>query len=166
MVDFAEHRKALLCNDAASIADYQSAMDDAVKAVAAWLQNDKMYTGGSIKELRSAIAFNPSKDGLGLHQSLERMVELFLNKSLKVHHPYSLAHLHCPTMVTSQIAEVLINATNQSMDSWDQSPAGSLMEVQLIDWLRKKVGYGSGQAGVFTSGGTQSNLMGVLLARD
>ena len=166
MVDFAEHRKALFCNDAGSIADYQSAMDEAVKAVSAWLQNDKMYTGGSIKELRSAIAFHPSKEGMGLHKSLERMVELFLNKSLKVHHPNSLAHLHCPTMVTSQIAEVLINATNQSMDSWDQSPAGSLMEVQLIDWLRQKVGYGAGQAGVFTSGGTQSNLMGVLLARD
>ncbi|MEK7739371.1 MAG: pyridoxal-dependent decarboxylase, partial [Pseudomonadota bacterium] len=166
MVDFAEHRKALLCNDAQSIADYESAMGEATKAVAAWLQNDKMYTGGSIKELREAISFAPSKQGLGLHQSLERMVELFLNKSLKVHHPHSLAHLHCPTMVTSQIAEVLINATNQSMDSWDQSPAGSLMEVQLIDWLRQKVGYGAGQAGVFTSGGTQSNLMGVLLARD
>ncbi|WP_428992033.1 hypothetical protein, partial [Acinetobacter baumannii] len=26
MVDFAEHRKALLCNDAQSIADYESAM--------------------------------------------------------------------------------------------------------------------------------------------
>ena len=166
MVDFAEHRKALLCNDAQSIADYESAMGEATKAVAAWLQNDKMYTGGSIKDLRSAIAFNPSKEGLGVHKALERMVELFLNKSLKVHHPHSLAHLHCPTMVTSQIAEVLINATNQSMDSWDQSPAGSLMEVQLIDWLRQKVGYGAGQAGVFTSGGTQSNLMGVLLARD
>ena len=166
MVDFAEHRKALLCNDAQSIADYESAMGEATKAVAAWLQNDKMYTGGSIKELREAISFNPSKEGLGLQQSLERMVELFLNKSLKVHHPHSLAHLHCPTMVTSQIAEVLINATNQSMDSWDQSPAGSLMEVQLIDWLRQKVGFGAGQAGVFTSGGTQSNLMGVLLARD
>ena len=166
MVDFAEHRKALLCNDAASIADYESAMGEATKAVAAWLQNDKMYTGGSIKELRTAIAFNPSKQGLGVQKSLDRMVDLFLNKSLKVHHPHSLAHLHCPTMVTSQIAEVLINATNQSMDSWDQSPAGSLMEVQLIDWLRQKVGYGAGQAGVFTSGGTQSNLMGVLLARD
>ena len=166
MVDFAEHRRALLCNDAQSIADYESAMEQATKAVAAWLQNDKMYTGGSIKELRNAIAFNPSKEGLGVQASLQRMVELFLNKSLKVHHPHSLAHLHCPTMVTSQIAEVLINATNQSMDSWDQSPAGSLMEVQLIDWLRQKVGYGAGQAGVFTSGGTQSNLMGVLLARD
>ena len=166
MVDFAEHRKALLCNDAQSIADYESAMGEATKAVAAWLHNDKMYTGGSIKDLRSAISFNATKQGLGVHKSLERMVELFLNKSLKVHHPHSLAHLHCPTMVVSQIAEVLINATNQSMDSWDQSPAGSLMEVQLIDWLRQKVGYGAGQAGVFTSGGTQSNLMGVLLARD
>ena len=166
MVDFSEHRQALLCNDAASIADYKQAMAQATEAVAAWLQNDKMYTGGSIKELRSTIAFTPSKEGMGVQPALQRMVELFLNKSLKVHHPHSLAHLHCPTMVTSQIAEVLINATNQSMDSWDQSPAGSLMEVQLIDWLRQKVGYGAGQAGVFTSGGTQSNLMGVLLARD
>lgn len=166
MTDFAKHKQALFCNDTQSIADYQRAMNTAVQAVSDWLQNDKMYTGGSIRQLRSQIAFNPSKEGLGLDGALNRAVELFLNKSLKVHHPHSLAHLHCPTMVTSQIAEVLINATNQSMDSWDQSPAGSLMEVQLIDWLRQKVGYGTGTAGVFTSGGTQSNLMGVLLARD
>ncbi|UTO06004.1 aspartate aminotransferase family protein [Moraxella sp. FZLJ2107] len=166
MPTFDQHKQALLCNDAQSIADYESAMAQATQAVAQWLKNEKMYTGGSIKQLRSEIAFEPTKEGLGVHASLERLVELFLNKSLKVHHPHSLAHLHCPTMVTSQIAEVLINATNQSMDSWDQSPAGSLMEVQLIDWLRQKVGYGSGTAGVFTSGGTQSNLMGVLLARD
>ena len=166
MPTFDQHKQALLCNDAQSIADYESAMAQATQAVANWLKNEKMYTRGSIKQLRSEISINPSKDGLGLESALNRAIELFLNKSLKVHHPHSLAHLHCPTMVTSQIAEVLINATNQSMDSWDQSPAGSLMEVQLIDWLRQKVGYGSGQAGVFTSGGTQSNLMGVLLARD
>ncbi len=166
MVNFEQHRQALLCNDSKSMSDYQTAMQQAIAAVGTWLQNDKMYTGGSINELRSAIAFQPSAEGMGIHQSLERMVALFLNKSLKVHHPHSLAHLHCPTMVASQVAEVLINAANQSMDSWDQSPAGSLMEVQLISWLREKVGYGVGQAGVFTSGGTQSNLMGVLLARD
>lgn len=166
MVDFAKHQQALLCRDPQSISDYKTLMQTAVNAVAEWLKNEKMYTGGSIKQLRSEIAFNPSKQGIGLEKSLQRLIELFLNKSLKVHHPHSLAHLHCPTMVASQIAEVLINATNQSMDSWDQSPAGSLMEVQLIDWLRQKVGFAPGQAGVFTSGGTQSNLMGVLLARD
>lgn len=161
-----QHKQALFCNDQNSIAEYQKSMASAVQAVSSWLQNEKMYTGGSIKQLRSEITFNPTRDGFGVEKSLERLVELFLNKSLKVHHPHSLAHLHCPTMVTSQIAEVLINATNQSMDSWDQSPAGSLMEVQLIEWLRTKVGYTKGDSGVFTSGGTQSNLMGVLLARD
>ncbi len=166
MSNLSLHRQALFCNDDKAIQDYDNAMNQAVQAVKTWLQEDKMYTGGSIKELRSKIAFAPSADGLGLSKALERATKIFLNNSLKVHHPQSLAHLHCPTMVASQVAEVLINATNQSMDSWDQSPAGSLMEVQLIDWLRQKVGFGSGDAGVFTSGGTQSNLMGVLLARD
>ncbi|ASK28055.1 pyridoxal phosphate-dependent decarboxylase family protein [Neisseria chenwenguii] len=166
MVDFPEHKRALLCNDVQSVADYQAAMDSAVKAVSDWLRSEKMYTGGSIKDLRAKIAFMPSENGMGLQTALTRLVDLFLANSLKVHHPHSLAHLHCPTMVASQAAEVLINATNQSMDSWDQSPAGSLMEVQMIDWLRQKTGYGKGSAGVFTSGGTQSNLMGVLLARD
>ena len=162
----AQHQAALLCRDSQSVAAYEAAMQHAVQAVAQWLQDATMYPGGSIKHLRSQIEFHPTHEGLGLSQALDRMVRLFLNNSLKVHHPHSLAHLHCPTMVASQVAEVLINATNQSMDSWDQSPAGSLMEEQLIRWLRIKVGYGAGKAGVFTSGGTQSNLMGVMLARD
>lgn len=167
MADISKHRQSLFCNDAQAIADYESAMYNAVKAVSNWLQNDKMYTGGSIKQMRALVdGFKPSKDGVGVQKSLDHLVEIFLNPSLKVHHPHSLAHLHCPTMVASQIAEVLINATNQSMDSWDQSPAGSIMEEHLINWLRQKAGYGEGTSGVFTSGGTQSNLMGVLLARD
>ncbi|PSJ80123.1 pyridoxal phosphate-dependent decarboxylase family protein [Neisseria iguanae] len=166
MADFAQHQRALLCNNKQSVSGYQAAMNDAVQAVAAWLNEDKMYTGGSIRQLREKVSFRPSENGLGLHDALQRAVELFLNNSLKVHHPHSLAHLHCPTLVAGQVAEVLINAANQSMDSWDQSPAASLMEEQMIDWLRQKLGYGKGTAGVFTSGGTQSNLMGLLLARD
>lgn len=167
MSNLKQHKQALFCNDNEAINDYETAMHNAVQAVSAWLKNEKMYTGGSIKQMRALISgFNPTKEGMGVQKSLDHLVEIFLNPSLKVHHPHSLAHLHCPTMVTSQIAEVLINATNQSMDSWDQSPAGSIMEEHLINWLRQKAGYGEGTSGVFTSGGTQSNLMGVLLARD
>ena len=167
MSNLEQHKQALFCNDSKAITDYETAMHNAVQAVSSWLKNEKMYTGGSIKQMRALVdGFKPTKEGIGVQKSLEHLVEIFLNPSLKVHHPHSLAHLHCPTMVASQIAEVLINATNQSMDSWDQSPAGSIMEEHLIDWLRQKAGYGEGTSGVFTSGGTQSNLMGVLLARD
>lgn len=167
MSNFEQHKQALFCNDSKAITDYETAMHNAVQAVSSWLKNEKMYTGGSIKQMRALVdGFKPTKEGVGVQKSLDHLVEIFLNPSLKVHHPHSLAHLHCPTMVASQIAEVLINATNQSMDSWDQSPAGSIMEEHLINWLRQKAGYGEGTSGVFTSGGTQSNLMGVLLARD
>ena len=167
MSNLEQHKQALFCNDSKAISDYETAMHNAVQAVSSWLKNEKMYTGGSIKQMRALVdGFKPTKEGVGVQKSLDHLVEIFLNPSLKVHHPHSLAHLHCPTMVASQIAEVLINATNQSMDSWDQSPAGSIMEEHLIDWLRQKAGYGEGTSGVFTSGGTQSNLMGVLLARD
>ena len=167
MSNLEQHKQALFCNDSKAITDYETAMHNAVQAVSSWLKNEKMYTGGSIKQMRALVdGFKPTKEGVGVQKSLYHLVEIFLNPSLKVHHPHSLAHLHCPTMVASQIAEVLINATNQSMDSWDQSPAGSIMEEHLIDWLRQKAGYGEGTSGVFTSGGTQSNLMGVLLARD
>lgn len=83
-----------------------------------------------------------------------------------MHHLQCVAHLHCPSLVISRAAEVLINATNQSMDSRDQSPSATIMEVKLVEWLREQVGFGAGDAGVFTSGGTQSNLMGLMLARD
>ncbi len=167
MSNLEQHKQALFCNDSKAITDYETAMHNAVQAVSSWLKNEKMYAGGSIKQMRALVdGFKPTKEGVGIQKSLDHLVEIFLNPSLKVHHPHSLAHLHCPTMVASQIAEVLINATNQSMDSWDQSPAGSIMEEHLIDWLRQKAGYGEGTSGVFTSGGTQSNLMGVLLARD
>lgn len=167
MSNLEQHKQALFCNDSKAITDYETAMHNAVQAVSSWLKNEKMYTGGSIKQMKALVdGFKPTKEGVGVQKSLDHLVEIFLNPSLKVHHPHSLAHLHCPTMVASQIAEVLINATNQSMDSWDQSPAGSIMEEHLIDWLRQKAGYGEGTSGVFTSGGTQSNLMGVLLARD
>ena len=43
--------------------------------------------------------------------------------------------LHCPSLVISRAAEVLINATNQSMDSWDQSPSATIIEIKLIEWL-------------------------------
>ncbi len=149
-----------------SLNAYQQVIEQSSQAVAAWLQQPEMYQGKSVAELRDRISLEFTDEGLGNQQTIERAVEYFLKDSLSVHHPQCVAHLHCPSLVISQAAEVFINATNQSMDSWDQSPSATLMEIKLIEWLRSQVGYPAGDAGVFTSGGTQSNLMGLMLARD
>lgn len=156
----------ILSGSAESIAAYQDAIEQSTKAVVQWLQQPEMYQGKTVEQLRERINLDFTAQGLGNQVAIERAVEYFLKDSLSVHHPQCVAHLHCPSLVISQAAEVLINATNQSMDSWDQSPSATIIEVKLIEWLREQVGYAAGDAGVFTSGGTQSNLMGLMLARD
>lgn len=156
----------ILSGSEQSIAAYQDAIKQSTKAVVQWLQQPEMYQGKTVEQLRERIKLEFNSQGLGNQAAIERAVEYFLKDSLSVHHPQCVAHLHCPSLVISQAAEVLINATNQSMDSWDQSPSATIMEVKLVEWLREQVGFGAGDAGVFTSGGTQSNLMGLMLARD
>jgi L-2,4-diaminobutyrate decarboxylase len=75
-------------------------------------------------------------------------------------------HLHCPPLIAALAAESLISTTNQSMDSWDQAPAATYLEQRVVDWLAGAVKLGSQADGIFTSGGTQSNLLGLLLSRD
>lgn len=156
----------ILSGSEQSIAAYQDAIEQSTKAVVQWLQQPEMYQGKTVEQLRERINLEFNSQGLGNQAAIERAVEYFLKDSLSVHHPQCVAHLHCPSLVISQAAEVLINATNQSMDSWDQSPSATIMEVKLVEWLREQVGFAAGDAGVFTSGGTQSNLMGLMLARD
>ncbi len=156
----------ILASSAQSIEAYQEAIAQSSQAVMQWLQQPEMYQGKTVAELRERITLDFNPQGLGNQAAIERAIEYFLKDSLSVHHPQCVAHLHCPSLVVSQAAEILINATNQSMDSWDQSPSATIIEMKLIEWLRTQVGYQSGDAGVFTSGGTQSNLMGLMLARD
>lgn len=156
----------ILAASAQSTEAYKQAIAQSSQAVVQWLQQPEMYQGKSVAELRERITLDFNPQGLGNQAAIERAIEYFLKDSLSVHHPQCVAHLHCPSLVVSQAAEVLINATNQSMDSWDQSPSATIIEMKLIEWLRTQVGYQPGDAGVFTSGGTQSNLMGLMLARD
>jgi L-2,4-diaminobutyrate decarboxylase len=104
--------------------------------------------------------------GAGLEATLQLVGDRIVRNSVAVTHPLCAAHLHCPPMVSSLAADAVIAATNQSLDSWDQAPAATHLETRMIDWLGGLYGLGDRADGVFTPGGTQSNLMGLLLARD
>lgn len=75
------------------------------------------------------------------------------------------AHLHPPSVVPAVVSELTIASSNQSMDSWDQSPAATEVELHLMDFLGTRIGFPASASGVMTSGGTASNLLGLTLAR-
>ncbi|MGF7031201.1 L-2,4-diaminobutyrate decarboxylase [Paenibacillus mucilaginosus] len=106
------------------------------------------------------------EDGAPIDALIERIGTTVVRHSAVVTDPACIAHLHCPPLSVSLAAEALVSGTNQSMDSWDQSMSGTLLEERITAWLCGIFGYDPGSDGVFTSGGTQSNFMGLLLARN
>jgi L-2,4-diaminobutyrate decarboxylase len=149
----------------ATTAAYRKSIDEAIDALRQALPAQP-YSGKSPQSLASLFEGDILPDnGLALEQLWNR-VRNVISESVIVTHPHTIAHLHCPPLIVAQAVEVVINALNQSMDSFDQAPAATMLEEKLVAWLCHEVRLGAQAGGVFTSGGTQSNYMGLLLARD
>jgi len=131
-------------------------------------ETDQPFTGLSVEEIKQQLSpvMSVPETAQSLHEVLQEMKGPILKNSLHVSHEKSMAHLHCPPLLPGVLAELIIGALNQSMDSWDQSPAATYVEEELIRYVTQIVKYPETADGVFTSGGTQSNYMGMLLARD
>jgi L-2,4-diaminobutyrate decarboxylase len=101
-----------------------------------------------------------------LNDALAEIEEIYLSHAVYFHHPHYVAHLNCPIVIPAILAELLLSSINSSVDTWDQSAGGTLIEQKLIDWTAERIGFGTQADGIFTSGGTQSNLMAMLMARE
>ncbi|KAA1420281.1 aspartate aminotransferase family protein [Nocardioides humilatus] len=97
--------------------------------------------------------------------ALAELSRVWLDDAVWFHEPAYAAHLNCPVVVPALLAELFIAAVNSSMDTFDQSVGGTFVERHLIDWTAGRIGFGDTADGVFTSGGSQSNLQALMLAR-
>ncbi|MGW4486087.1 pyridoxal phosphate-dependent decarboxylase family protein [Amycolatopsis sp. NPDC004368] len=107
------------------------------------------------------------KTGMGAEQALEHYSALLAAGSADPSHPLCAAHLHCPPLAVSIAADIAASAMNPSMDSWDQAPMASELEAEFLAGIANLC-YPTAPHpdAVVTSGGTESNLLGLLLARE
>ncbi|RQW63457.1 pyridoxal phosphate-dependent class III aminotransferase [Vibrio viridaestus] len=125
------------------------------------------YSGLDPLELEKAVnRVELDHNSSSLIDVVSDMTDLVAKNSIIVQHPNCIAHLHTPPLLASIAAEAMIGSLNQSMDSWDQASAATYVEQRVMDWMCEKYHLGEKADGIMTSGGTQSNQMGLLLARD
>lgn len=98
-------------------------------------------------------------------EALAELSQVWLDDAVWFHEPTYAAHLNCPVVVPALLAELFVASVNSSMDTFDQSVGGTFVERHLIDWTARRIGFGETADGVFTSGGSQSNLQALMLAR-
>ena len=105
--------------------------------------------------------------GVGDDAALAELSRLLTAGSVDPSHPWCAAHLHGPTLAVAAAADLVASMLNPSMDSWDQAPVSSELERELTTALARLCFPAAPHAdAVITSGGTESNTLGLLLARE
>jgi L-2,4-diaminobutyrate decarboxylase len=105
--------------------------------------------------------------GIGEVRALEELSRLLTAGSVDPGHPWCAAHLHGPTLAVAAAADLVGSVLNPSMDSWDQAPVASELEREVTRALARLCFPAAAHPdALLTSGGTESNLAGLLLARE
>ena len=82
------------------------------------------------------------------------------------YHTRCFSYFTPPPLPMSIIGETLAQWIDQGVDIWHGSPSATLVEEEVIAWLRALVGYPDESFGVLTSGGGMANIMAVAMMRD
>lgn len=147
---------------------YSEAIQKAVNQINRFLENDRFYSGEKPEMLKSKqdLLQVDREYPLTIDDALEQVKMLYLDHAISFHHPDYVAHLNCPVTIAALVGDLIASAVNTAVETWDQSTSATLIEQEVIRWICHEMKLGEQADGVFTSGGTQSNFMAQLMARD
>lgn len=118
---------------------------------------------GSARELKSKIDVSLSKSGSDTFELMIAANE-YLKVNPKVNQPNFYKLLYSGLNKTALLGEWVSSVSNANMHTYQMSPVATLMELELIDQWNQLIGFEQGD-GVMVSGGSQANLIAMMLAR-
>ncbi|KQX53453.1 MULTISPECIES: aminotransferase class V-fold PLP-dependent enzyme [unclassified Streptomyces] len=119
------------------------------------------------RRVREALGEPLPATGRGADEALRTLVHALAEGAADPAHPLCAAHLHTPPLALAAAADLAASALNPSMDSWDQAPAASALEALVTAALAAEVFPAAGRPdALVTTGGTESNQLALLLARE
>ncbi len=159
---------SIFANDEITRKEYEAVVRSTMASFLSSVGDDSAFSGINpyvLRERVKELGFLPEK-GLGFDKTLEKVEDVILPSLLRTWSTKYMPHLHSPALMETISSELLIASFNDSMDSWDQGPAATEIEVSMIDGLKRLYGYTDDADGTFTSGGSQSNMSAIISARD
>jgi L-2,4-diaminobutyrate decarboxylase len=98
-------------------------------------------------------------------EALAEFIRRYLDLTVRLHHPGSLAHQVAVPHPAAAMAMLVEGVTNNPMGIYEMGPAAVGIEAFLVDWMISKVGWTGATGGVFTHGGSLANLTALVAAR-
>ena len=118
-----------------------------------------------LPSIRPAPEVNPLVHGVSVPQLLADL-QVVMDGAYQPSHPGALAHLDPPPLTASIAADLICAGLNNNLLAEELSPGLTALEVQLCRWFARRLGFPETSTGVLASGGTLSNLMALVAARE
>ena len=112
------------------------------------------------KELNLKLSAQPVTN-----QELVSFLDLYIKYSVNTSHKQFFNQLWSGFSFPSWISQMVTSALNTSMYTYEVAPVATLMERYFVKHIGQLVGF-SKPSGLLTSGGSQSNLHALLMARN
>ncbi|HJZ86517.1 MAG TPA: pyridoxal-dependent decarboxylase [Polyangia bacterium] len=116
--------------------------------------------------LERALRDSLPDQGVGLLAALDDFARLILPASMGIPHPLYLGLVNSSPLPGPVLADLLISALNNNGGAFEQSPALTACEDEVVRQLARRFGWPDDSEGLFLPGGSFANLQALVLARE
>lgn len=117
-------------------------------------------------KLKEKIGETITDEGIGGEKALKIWKKILSKNVMSMDHPRHLAFISAAPTRAAVMFDLITAASSIHGSYWLLGAGGIFAENQTMEWLVKLTGMPEGAFGVFTSGGTLSNLSGLITARE
>jgi glutamate/tyrosine decarboxylase-like PLP-dependent enzyme len=103
--------------------------------------------------------------GMNPERILEIVEKEIFTNIMHTDHPRFFAFVPTANNFISVLADALVAGFNPFAGTWLESSSAAQIELVTVDWLRKIFGMPEEAGGLFLSGGSAANLIGIAVAR-
>ena len=130
------------------------------------LPGEQAWDGEFKKELEDQLMEDPPEHGSPAIEVLERAAKEILPLGARLDHPRSFAFIPSAPTWPGVLADFMASAYMVNQCTWLTSSGASQMELVVMEWIRRWLGYPDSAGGLMTSGGSAASLEALVAARE
>ena len=130
------------------------------------LPDEGAWEGDFREELADQLAEDPPENGRPAAEVLERAARQILTVAARNDHPRFSAFIPSSPTWPGVLADFMVAGYHLNQCTWLTSSGPSRLELVVIDWIRRWLGYPETAGGLFTSGGSAASVDAFVAARE
>ena len=130
------------------------------------LPGENAWEGEFRQALEDQLLEDPPEDGRPAAEVIERAAREILPYSTRLDHPRCFGFVPSSPTWPSVVADFVAAGYHINECTWLVASGPSYIELIVIDWFRRWLGYPEGAGGLFTSGGSAASVDAFVAARE